>query len=175
MPVTTAATCIARSATPTKTCHLHRGRRDAILGQHPWAGRILRSARRSPRRGVAVADRRPGGDETLRYRRPPAAEVRGTTQPVPERHVEYQRECRRRQGRIRRQLFRLAGVVVPCGGRRHRLSAAQRHRRRRQLQLRALRRVPAVAIGGVGRRSRGSRARLDHRLFRERALRSRCT
>ena len=129
--------------------HPDRGRRAAALGQHPRAGRVLRSQRLRPGRGVAGADWRAAGAATLRHRQPPAAQVRGTARPVPERDVERQRECRLRQGRIRRQLFRLAGVVVPCGWRRPRLSAAQRPWRRRQLQLRALRRFPGVAHRGV--------------------------
>ena len=85
--------------------------------------------------------------------------------------LDVQRVRRRPQGRLQQQLLRPAGFHRPhlfAGGR---LPPAQRPRRGRQLQLRALRRTAALARGGfVHGPVHRSAARLDRRFDRDGAL-----
>jgi hypothetical protein len=123
---------------------------DAVgsVGHVPCAIRRRRPHGLRAERGPARGDRRAAANEALRRGRSGTDAFHWTGGCHPQRRVALQRLGRRRQGRVRRDLFRAAGIGVPCLLVRGGLSPAERPRRGRGLQLRALHGPAAIALRG---------------------------
>ncbi len=97
-------------------------------------------------RGAARADRRTAGPAPLRHRQSVPPAVHRPDRSPAERILDGERVGRLRSRRLRRQLLRAAGSVLPQRQLRRGLRAARRVWCRRQLQLRAVHRVPPTRV-----------------------------